>query len=445
MRSNLLTAMETIGFQSKDFFSALTRAVEKVRSKRMTHLDDKEFYSSSEMVEISKIIKDYTGLKIDWSEWSNDGPAIQMACNMSGANHTHVFSGEDGFVKWLLVKLIWGKDDIQNNPIVLLNKKFLVGNIDRTNNRVEGDFCDIPNTLYFPKSELVTDEEKKAKLTSEECAAIILHEVGHAFGYLEYLDRSIRRNQILASVMLNYTTPEKEKKIFISKLENIYTLSEDEKKVFEDVSKANEAGIVIIRKEYERNIKELGGDVYDETSFEALADNYAVKCGAGKALASGLKKIMGAYNAGLYFQFSANFFNAVIKISQIFTLLTYGGILTVAIYVVPLLLSIFFSGMEEEQYDDLKHRFVRIRQGMIEQLKKINFPPKDIQEVLTQLDEIEKYINTTRWFDPNVLNYLKRVVNPKYRKSFNIKQLEQQLEGLISNDLFVSAAKLKQV
>src|SRR5690606_36800477 len=121
--------------------------------------------------------------------------------------------------------------------------------------------------------------------TTEECAAVFRHEVGHIFVCCEYLNGMRTRKQILAAIARSLDeSATKDERTYI--LEegidalNIKTLTAEEL-----IDQKNEIAYQILVTSHIKQIHAIGGGAgYDQTSYEFLSDQFSARHNASRPI-----------------------------------------------------------------------------------------------------------------------------------------------------------------
>lgn len=272
----------------------------------------------------------------------------------------------------------------------------------------------------------------------EEIAAVILHEVGHAFYYFTLIGHVVTRSFALAAISeAVLKTDDHERKVALltraRKDMDLNTLDPD---IASQVKSKEELQVVLINCDKQRIRSELGCDLYDMRGFEYLADNFAARCGASVALATGLKKLYAESNTTAFGTFRYIIFEILKVIGFIFmSVFTWGVWLICAI-----LIGIIHNPMSDV-YDDPKRRIVNIRQQLIEALKdKTNSKNRSIA-LLADIEIVDDTLkgmeSRMTWFEFIFTNIV-----PSNKKEWNQLLLQKALEKLAYNDLFRVSSKL---
>lgn len=426
-----LFALEAIDFQDTKFFDELTASVQKVMDMPEPRYPKEmpAFYGSKEMLDILKIVKKHTNISLFYDpEYYLVGPAIQIA----KYNKNHIFLFNDDWTD--KNEQITDAKTIMKN----MNSFALKGNVDLRRNWVDGIFAEhkslllLPVLLFYNKLSGWDSAGTHFKTNAREIAAFILHEVGHTFTYFEFLGRTVATNQILSGVTKALAT--NDVKIIETVLVNagsLLNMSKEQRDMLNNVKNDKDIAVVLLDASIQKCTSELGHSIYDFTSCEQLADQYATRCGAGKDLVYALSKIDKDDSDELKSYF--DLFGIVL-----ISLTTFGvGALMI------LILSLM-SRKSAYEHDDYRTRLCRIREQMLSRLKDRNINVLDKERTLAELEEIDKLIKL-----PNdELNWAEKIayyLKPSFRNAHKAELIQRELERLASNNLFVSAAKLSTI
>ena len=190
---------------------------------------------------------------------------------------------------------------------------------------------------------------------------------------------------------------------------------------------------------------------YNQVTSEQIADNFAVRMGLGRELVTSLDKMHRTYpnpNYGL-----GNVIMHVINFAV-------SVLLSVCVFIIGLMIPILAGFailalfnligliLEEKEsnkdrtYDEVRDRFMRVKQQIIQQLKDQKLPKHEIEYSLKSLEDIDAIlVNVGRY--RGILNKFFKIFSAKDREAYNQIIEMRELEELTHNDLFVSSAKLK--
>lgn len=321
------------------------------------------------------------------------------------------------------------------------------GYVDLKNAKLGGIFSEGKSILYINFWHLFS----AYKLNAGEVCAVILHELGHAFAACEYSDRFTRTNQVLANASREIFGNNSKKNLEyvykeLKKINNSTTIEEVDAIVNGDRVIASVKWHKFL---IDTVVSELSNDSYNDNSFEQLADNFASRHGYGKELITGLDKlhtVMGSIERSKTWCRISLVIEGIVMMLLPFAIVA----LVMATPVVGIIYGLFLmlcfyssgDGNRDNTYDDLKQRYVRIRNELIAFIKDENIPKKDLQDAIEQIKSIDNVINNTQDF-VSISRSLSNIVFPSNRAARKSVEYQKQLEALVGNDLYLLAAKLR--
>jgi len=401
-------SLESVDFQSTTFFKELTNAFAELQSEK------KDASESPVVQQVSKIIANHTGMNIDILIDDYD-PCIEVP---------HVDKNHP------LVNEFWRNAVNSNDGLALINKAegAVRGTVNTRTGKVTGIFTELKGKIHLNKT-LFSGK----KFEADEIAAITLHEVGHLFTYFEYITRSVTTNQVLAGVakaLDQSGTIEEREAVLISAKQALKLSDLDTKELAKSTNK-KVVEIVIITNAARKAESELGSNVYDFSSWEMLADQYASRYGAYRPLVTALAK----YYKGVYnIAFRGTVGYIVMEVVKLITILS----------PVLFIVLVAMDGSGDGTYDVPGARFKRVRNQIVENLKDKKLSKDDHERLMADIaaiDEILSQMNSRR----QVFGLLYDSLVPSGRKAYRQEKQQQELEKLAMNDLFVKAAELRQM
>lgn len=405
-------AAESIDFQSPAFFKELTLAFEALKGVKRAEVQDSE-----QAAAVSAIVQHHTGLDVTFQFGDYDPcveiPAVNKNNILVNQWRRDFVSSSDG------MKLIAEADGAARGTVSLKTGK------------VSGMFTQIKNTIHLPVEML-----SGSKYTPEEIAAITLHEVGHLLTYFEFITRTVTTNQVLAGISkaLDGSGSVEQREAVLISAKKALKLSDLDTKQLAKSSNNKIVEVVVVTNTIKASESELGSNVYDLNSWEMLADQYVTRFGAGRQLITALEKIYGGE-----WNMSFRSTPAFLAYEAIKLLLLFSGIFTLTG-----LLLILLDGAGSGDYDKPGARMKRVRNQIVENLKKPKLSPADRERLnadLVALDDILAQVEDRR----QLLGVIWDAVSPASRRAYNQEKLQRELEDLATNDLFVKAAQLKQL
>lgn len=417
-------------------FDDIGPRIEKVVSQIIEKINNKEIktakgFNKHELIQsLEKMIFDRFKLKVHVI--THLAPAAIMPFY---SNKNHIF----------LHEMFRGNLNIKDQNKLLKEFDQKKGSVNLEKATVDGIFSQYDHPLYLNFYTLI----ELYKMSSAEITAIILHELGHAFYACYYSDRTDRTNQILASIVRHLNNTE------TGDIEYIYReaskISSNIKK--EEIDKMINGPRTVASASFFKVVSEIVrsqtvNDTYNETAFEQRADNFASRFGYGKSLILSLEKIStGLDEKSLIVRTFVHLTSTASTLILCFLLgvsilaANFLGIIIFGFYT-TILFTLSREDIRDYTYDDLKIRYLRVRQDIIDQLKEI----KDDKEVVKQMldniytiDEAVKSTTVVRTFPAIVSNF----IFSGARQAVKSIHEQQFLEALASNDLFVKSAELR--
>jgi len=317
--------------------------------------------------------------------------------------------------------------------------------------RVTGWFSEQSSPIFINFHALF----KTYKLSPAEVTGIILHEIGHVFNAIAFLNRQHTTNRIIADIA-QYLGEKKEKADVDYVYREIKKLDENASRdIAEGMVSGNAPvmGVALYRLAVGTMGSLLPDDTYDRVQFEAMSDVFASRFGYGEALVSGLEKFEQSYPEIKMEAQRATFltFSAVIgtlyMISSLILLsagsIFLGGYLAImAALVIRVLGIVTGSRGKFKIYDSIRDRYMRIRHQIVENIKDPEISNELKQNMLAQIASIDAVMEQKQ-NSSFIMDSFMDLINPADRRAKAGVQNQQKVEAMIANDLFVQAAKLR--
>ena len=432
----LQKSLETIDFQKDNFGGDIEALVTVLLDEVRSGASASQLMKSQTLRDLEVLIKKRLGLSVSIITNSDLASVLPFY-----SNKNHIF-----------INKYWrGNFDIKDQTKFLKENVSRQGTVDLAKAKVGGIFAEYKVTVNINFHALA----ESIQLTPAEITGVILHELGHAFGVCEYSDRLESINIALSNIAFSVMNKkEKDLKYVYRELKSI-----NDKVTEADVEELFSENRVVAGAKWFNVIigtvrSNLGNDAYDQTGFEYLADSFVTRFGYGKQTVVALDKLhrfMGdpAKSASLN------------QTLQVFALLNFIillaiiiGILCTSITLIPLAAYfclifglLFFAsgdGVRDMTYDDLKQRYIRVRNNIIERLKSKEIQGEEAKVLLDDIDMIDAMIKET-YDTRTVWNKLSNIVFKTNRQASNSIQEQQLLEELASNSIFVQAAKFNYI
>jgi len=410
----LSIGLEAIQVQSDVFFKELTLAFHRLRNEKA--------YEGKALanVGVAAIIKRHTGLTVDFKiDKSNDINAYVIP-PMVDKNNPLIYD--------------WWKPYVDNTDV----KKFIKakrsdiikGSVDLARGKVDGIFSEIVHQMFIHRGLVDT-----LLLTDEEKAAICLHEVGHLFTYYEFLGHTLTTNVILHAATQSFFKSDdvlKRTQILDETCKALEIQLDDPEALVKCTSK-EVFQTVVLRKAILEAKSSLGSGIYDITATEALADQFAVRQGAGRHLATGLDKIHRHYGGGpSYFSTAVHVMATIVRVILFFALIipTFGLIFLILLFNPAI-----------KVYDEPEARLARMKRELVASLKDKTLPPQQRKALVDDIDAVDALlakIDDKR----GLMELFYTSVLPSGRRQYQQLRFQVELEKLVNNQLFVTAEKL---
>lgn len=321
----------------------------------------------------------------------------------------------------------------------------LKGSIDLGKSRVTGVFSKIPTQIYMGDG-LWTN----TTMTAAEIAAICLHEIGHVFTFFEMLLHTTTTNLTLMCAKRDINrAPNKEERLkLVFEVANVLGARVDNAEKLADPRTQDADFIAIYLSAISNgsiNSTTAAGAKYDLRSSEVAADQWANRHGAGLALTMGLAKLPGysSYKMPIFAHAAVDILMLTARIAMMVFSATAAPIM-VALAGMWVLGWLAVGDPEFRIYDDPAERLHRIRKDIV-QILKSNIHDKKVRAALLQdLNEIDPFIAQYKDYR-SIMNRLWIFVGSNRRAQYKQMRLEQELESISNNNLFVAAAKLQQL
>ena len=401
---------ESIAFQNTTFFDELTLAFDEVKNLKETEVGDSE-----PIYRISKIIKNHTNLNITIDAENDyppciDIPNIDRNNPLINAAQRAIVNSTDGLA------------------MIESSNKVLHGTVNIKTAKVSGVFSDIKAKMYLGKAFIQGN-----KYSSQELAAITLHEVGHLFTYFEFITRTVRTNQVLAglSKILDGSENQEKREVALLSAKKALKLDKLDLSQLKDVN-TKTTQVVLIDALVKETRTELGYNLFAESSWEYLCDQFSARHGAGVHLATALSKIYKSQYNISYRSLAVYLVVEMIKVILISNL-SFLGIL---------FLVVTLDSQDGGGYDLPSARLKRIRDQATQYLKNKQISDVERRRILDEIESIDKLLAemTNR---KQLFTYIHEFFSKRTRDERAYRKLQYELEDIAMNDLYVKAAEFK--
>lgn len=430
--------LEMIDFQKDGFGKTLENFFKQIEAdiKNNEYRSRKELSESGYPAELEELIFKRFGLKL----------RVVMDTECAGAimpyyaNNQHILAQH-----WIRD---WLDDEASFNRIRkdITNK---TGTIDLKKAKLAGIFSVYVHDCWLDVYGNLTNY----KLSPGQIAAILLHEIGHAFTYYEYSDRMSRTNQVMLDLSEHlFSNKEKDLNYVYAEVKKLKEFTKEEAEVLTGDNRVI-AGIKLSRIYVECVGTALMNDKYNDTSSEQLADMFASRFGMGRELIEGLETLYKYHGgapehssgAGRFFMYITTFLGDLfLPGAFFFWLLPVSLPLALATGVMLAIFIMYISGdaKRDMTYDDLKQRYIRIRQQYISLIKDKNLDIPTLKTHVDKLDYVDSVIAGLKPFS-TIFQTISNIVFSNNKEAKSDIELQQLVENLAHNDLFLMSAKFR--
>lgn len=352
------------------------------------------------------------------------------------------------------VKDIW-KYRLTDRRTVEIVKKIIsgqygepTGSLDYKRAKVGGIFSKITAKMRITVSTILN-------LDPNHVASILLHELGHVWTYYEHLGRAMYRNMIITNTIQEILSikGEEERFKFVLDKNNLWDFDMDEDMI-RKVAKLDDDKYtkVVLGATSRYFARDVGFVMYDYNSSEVIADQFMARFGGT------LPPYFFDYSSQDYFTYLENEFRArnirlligslTTMVLSFFTagIAAFVGFIVTAfsIYDYSRLKPTITGGLflNGDTYDVGVDRYKRVRNEMVSRLKAIKDPTiqKAALQTIKDLDQIiAKYPEPKDSFGEKIIQFF----YSSYKDEKAKRLLQQTIEELLANDLFVTATQFK--
>lgn len=425
-------SLEAIHRQSGDFKEELSECIAKLKS--IPDVSESDIARSDLNDIIKKYTKMTTSVNLEKGTWSASVHLVQV-----DKNHV-LFQQRSAYIAY-------AASNRESNSLTE------VGGVDLSKGCVTGIFTEVPIKINLGTNFFTGFNANKDSIqyfTPGEIAAIIFHELGHAFATFEYLGSTVMTGLLISSTVRTAMQipagPARTKVVLKACTDTDTRITEDQVQSALDKYGEN-ADVVILSEKIQQGASLTKTGNYDARNFEQIADQFAVKYSAGVELASGLEKLN-------KLGWDINYRNPVtyamwecMKIA--YTLITVSSSLVAFPPLGILNLMIVISNIAETKiYDDPKDRFIRMKQELISDLRTLDKEsPKSKalrEEIVDSIELIEVQIENVK-DRQTVSKAVWNVLTPWGRNRAQQEQKQKMLESALDNELHLKSAQLKSL
>jgi len=271
--SIIMTRVRTVGQETIDQQSDAFKKALMIKLEDYINLSEKDLLDTAESKDLADIIKSFTGMSVhvQFSKLATHMVPLDVKANNILINKA--------VRKWFTNSVGMAAINAGKGTTSIL--------VDLEKGKITGALTEYRFTLN------IGTEVMNGKFTTGELAAIILHEVGHAFTYLEYIVRAITTNQVMEGVAkeLAGTNDIKKREAILVSAKQALRLKDLDAASLAACEDNKVVEYTLISSTITEPDSQSGSSIYDENSFEMLADQYAARNGAGRDLVTALDKL----------------------------------------------------------------------------------------------------------------------------------------------------------
>lgn len=453
-------SLEMIAFQSTMFGELLTGVVEDIRNDVKSGKLKTVEQMNKALEDISRLIKKQTNLTIKVEYLDKKGYGDDICIYLPLLSLNHIFNRYADIVNYIEKK--------DTDAIVSALKKFKDEDnwIDTEKVWVSGAFAAASGTMVIGSDFFI-----KNTVTPEELVSMILHEVGHMFYNLEYMDRASTTNQMLAGFAMEefQQLPPGKRKVIFQKAQVALQKSGIKELPLDALAEAKttaETTTIFLTSVFDANRSHTDTPYYDFRANEALADNFCARYGFAKHLTTCLAKLGGGFNKKMYYELQQEESTSALGLLVMGPLMIAAGVVgsTIAaagatgVLLIGVLCTVangidlrgqqknYYAHNQElyYSYDDLRVRMQRLREQVVAQLKNTS-NKKLFTRLIQDIAEMDKVIADTPLPAPSLITKVFEYFDSSRRQARDYRALQRLLEEFAANDLFINAAKLQSI
>lgn len=413
---------ESIAFQDGSFFKNLTLIIQDLHESGDRTPEKVDNYLSR----IDSCIYESTRVLTLTQLWGGVDNALVLVPNLTKG---HVLYGPF-FTKWVNDNF-----DADKNSFSNAQKN---GWVDPKSSRVGGAFSEVMHRIYIGSGVLLDK-----RYNPDEVAAMIIHEVGHAFTFLQFISDTVMINHVLQRSYQELTSSNANVPVRTILDKSAKDLGIEDNAWLQDVTNDTDKEVAFKLLVSAVSIDKRGMDnkrFFTQDAGEELADIFAARHGAAKAIVTmrvkmgpgTQKEVHSLRIAAMYAAFTALSILIAPPFALLFSLLT--------------LVSVWFSfdtaaGFKDET--SFKQSATKMRNQLVEQIKQSKLPKDDVQAIMQSISTIDQAIDANR-ISPASIPVIVRFVDMFRRGKMDARSSRDytdKLEVLASNELFVRAAQ----
>ena len=449
-------ALEMIGFQNDSFASNIEIELSTLmQDMKRSFMGSKKLHEHDSVRYIQEATFKRTGVKVKLVLDQEIGATIPFYPNENSAI-------VDSFLRGNMYSGDW-RDMFPQQLKLLDSAREHKGEVDIEKCKVTGIFSLYENPIYINIALC-----NQFGLTPGQVTAMYLHELGHCFTAFEYSNRINDTNQILAQLAKDSFEQKGGNREYIFRELKVLNPAATDEQLEHMLSGQNIVlgyQTMIYLKDMVKN--QMPTSWYTESQNETLADNFTARWGYGTDLVIALEKLHGALGPELYGTAGAifgtiQFFcgitcqiilfmmllvssaNALIAGAVLGILAGIGFGLLACFIALLMFITIISQGSYASPmtYDDLKYRYKRIRNQLVERIKTIELPDTETRQVIRDIKVLDKVLEGKDKYR-TLIGVILDFFNPKHSARQSDMRMQRLLEELSANGLYIQAAALR--
>lgn len=413
-------SLEAISFRGNSLFERLTQIVHFLRADKS--------YSTQAINEslIDKIIFKETGLNVRFGISQDLYSNAWMVFPDIKTDHTLNYLGK--------TTNEYANGTRTGHMLLNMSKQMPRGSINLKTGKVGGFYSTVIIDIRVTMGLL-----NNTTLNDDEVAAVILHELGHAFTYFEYLHVVAFGGSILqaAAKDLAGVPDARSRQDIIKTASDMVGIEISDEGILNNQIATEHVEAVLVKNYLTTFYSATGNVLYDIRTAEQIADQFAVRHGAGRAFASAMAKAFGGLTRKK---------NEVVYIAlesmKVLLLLSPVGWPTIMLGLIGYSLPVHYSNA---LYDKPYTRLEMLKRYLIENLKDIKREGSDdkfIAQVVEDIEAINLMLDNYEERD-DIIHLLFTSLPSSRNKLRNQERAANELNKLINNDLTYQAARFE--
>lgn len=408
--------LESVRFQPKDLFIELKKAFDFI-------INDGTY--STEAIKsagVADLIRRATRINVEFIV--DKGVGLNAYLILPNIDKNHPFIGEF-YRNWMQPE--------SGRLLIAMSERAPRGTVDTENCTIGGIFEKIPLQVHYGY-DLLSDQ----RLTVAEKVAILLHELGHAFTYFLHLGQTVTSG-LFAGAVAKEIMDAKSHGERVKVLENAERTLGIEVPTKESLAKgkprdaAEAVQVVYLSYQSEKNRSETGHNFYEVRACEQIADQFAVKLGAGKDLAVAMGKLFRMTGHSSAFPMA---FHVISETMKLILFIAGIALITPGIIMIIYVLS---ANPYEKAYDSPEQRVELIRRMLSNRLKERSLSATtkaEIQSDLALIDQVAAHLNDKT----TLVELFWKHAMSKGSTASKQEDLNKQIESFVFNRLHEEAA-----